>query len=369
MELYQYSNNSTTAECSSYNSTMYTAVAAVRGFSGGISSLASFSVVLLIVMFRKYHFFVQRLILYLSLASLVNGLSEVLQAAYQHPTTRLERDYCTITAFLNQISDWSVYLSTLTITIHLYVKAVHNRKIKQEAVCLILIFVFPLSFNWVPFINNTYGEAGPWCWIRLYNEDCTKDKFGRMMRIILWFIPSNAVLISIIALYTIMIIVLRHEKHKYKGHYDPQREMDWKMKIREVRILILYPVMLLLTETPAIVNRSIELLTNKDDIPALWFFQAFFSPLQGGLVCLAYALDPDTRARLRSCSWHSLPNYINVNDEVSEYPAKKGRSDSISEEEKKSSLMHFKPRENTGLLTDDSLTTSFKTFPQDNSLS
>ncbi len=352
------------SNCSHFNTTIFTAVAGVRCFSAVLSILASLSVTVMILVFRKYHFFIQRLILYLSFASIFNGLSKALQLAFRHPTTKLGRDYCTIVAFMDQQSDWSVFLSTLVITIHLYLKAVHNKTLKLEILCLITIFIMPITFNWVPFIHNTYAEAGPWCWINLYDKNCTRNNFGLGLRIALWFVPSNLIIVIITVLYGIMLISLRRQKYKYKAQYSPQLEMDWKMKKREVRVLILYPLALLLVEIPASVSRIIEMVYDQSIYP-LWFIQAFFTPLQGGLVCLVYALDPETRSRLRNCSLRHVWNHLSEENRINEYPVKQGITDSITEDNKRA-IAWLKPRE-TSSLTSGYEQTSFKTFTQDKS--
>ena len=353
------------SNCSDFNTTIFTAVAGVRCFSAVLSVLASLLVTVMILVFRKYNFFIQRLILYLSFASIFNGISKALQLAYRHPNSKLEKDYCAIVAFMDQQSDWSVFLSTLVITIHLYLKAVHNKTLKLEILCLITIFIMPITFNWVPFIHHTYAEAGPWCWINLYNPyNCTRNKFGLSLRIVLWFVPSNLIIVIIAVLYGIMLISLQRQKYKYKSQYSPQLEMDWKMKKREVRVLILYPLALLLIQIPAMVSRTTELVYDQTIYP-IWFIQAFFTPLQGGLVCLVYALDPETRLRLRNCSWRQFKHHLRKENRINEYPVKQGLTDSITEDSKQA-IAWLKPSETSSLVSAYEQT-SFKTFKQDRS--
>lgn len=316
------------SNCTQYNTTDYLYVAGVRALSGFISLLASLLVVIMIFVFRKYNFFVQRLILYLSIASVFNGISKTLQG--RPPAVDW---YCEITAFFDQQSDWSVFLATLVIAIHIYIKAVHNRTVKLELLCILIIFIAPLSFNWIPFIHRTYGPAGPWCWINQYknNTTCQRNNLGFYTRMMLWFIPSNLIIFVIFVLYVIIFVSLRREKHQYKAKYCPQQELHLKMKIEEIKPLIVYPVILVCVTIPAIVARFVEIITSHDGVLWLWFLQAFFTPLQGGLVCLAYALDPETRRRLRRCSCGSL---CCRNRPVRDYPAVKGCSDSMTDDEK-----------------------------------
>ena len=352
---------SASQSCNSYNNTIFRIVTGIRGLSGAVSFLASLLVIFLIIVFRKYTFYIQRLILYLGVASVLNGLSKALQVAYSHPTSDFGKNYCTIAAFLDQLSDWSVFLATLIITIHLYMKAVHNKTVKLEILSLIIIFVVPITFNWIPFINRTYGPAGPWCWILLNKpKDCSRSTFGHALRITLWFVPSNLILAVIIILYVVMLISLRRQKHQYKCQYNPEHELNYQMKVKEVRLLIWYPILLLLVETPAMVSRTIEIITdNQKNYYFLWFLQAIFTPIHGGLVCLAYALDPETRVRISRCSWRNIRHQFNMNNVVQDYPVEKGFSDSLDEEQKERLIL--RPRETTGLVT-ESAHSNFKTF-------
>ncbi len=351
----------TSQSCNISNDTIFLIVACIRGFSGFVSCLAGLWVIILIILLRKYTFHIQRLILYLGIGSVMSGLTNALQILYRHPTTEPEKRYCASVAFFDQISDWSVYLATLIITIHLYLKAVHNKTVKLEILSFAIIFILPLTLNWVPFLKETYGPAGPWCWIQLnYPDTCHRNTFGYILRIVLWYVPSNVILAIIIILYVIMLISLRRQKRQYKCQYSPEQEQNWKMKVKEVRLLIWYPLLLLLVQIPAMVNRLVEIITDSqaDNYYFLWFIAAIFSPIHGGLMCLAYALDPETRSRIRRCSWRSLRHQFNTNSGVHDYPVEKGFSDSIDEDQKEVLLL----RTETMSLVNDSNQSSFKTF-------
>ena len=44
---------------------------------------------------------------------------------------------------------------------------------KLEVALVVLIFTVPLLYDWIPFITNSYGPIGLWCWIRTLNNDCS----------------------------------------------------------------------------------------------------------------------------------------------------------------------------------------------------
>ena len=59
---------------------------------------------------------------------------------------------------------------------------------------------------------------------------------------------------------------------------------------------------------------------------ALWILHAFFSPLRGGFIALAYALDGQTVRRLLH---NRLAIFQRRKSHVMEYPAARGHSDSF----------------------------------------
>ena len=47
-----------------------------------------------------------------------------------------------------------------------------------DAFYLFFSWILPLIIACIPFVHNNYGLSGPWCWIRLYNDDCSWNKEG-----------------------------------------------------------------------------------------------------------------------------------------------------------------------------------------------
>ena len=316
-----------------YSTPVFKAVAIVRALSGSISSIASLLVILVILVFKKYLFFTQRLILYLSIASMLNGLSIAFQGATYYPANEHTERYCKLAAFFDQITLWSLLLATGSITLDIYFKVATRRENRWEVAYILSIFVLPVTFNWIPFVDNKYGLAGPWCWIKRTDSDCGVSTAGLVLRFILWYIPVYLVLFAIIIMYFVVYASIR-KRRQYFGAFDPKKEQETKRMKKEIAPLIWYPFLFLLLQIPPTFNRVAELTTDQP-IVELWFFHALFSPLQGGLICVAYALDPETRARLSRCSCRStLTQCFSSDSIVEEYPAVKGYSDSATESQR-----------------------------------
>ena len=66
----------------------------------------------------------------------------------------------------------------------------NNTKLtKPEVVTVVLMIVFPLLFDWIPFTTNTYGQVATWCWIRILDQNCTTNTAGWWEQIWLWHVP------------------------------------------------------------------------------------------------------------------------------------------------------------------------------------
>ena len=326
-EDHTYSSNIT---CTDYSTSVFVAVTAVRTFSGIVSLISSLFVIALIVIFKKYIFYSQRMILYLSIAVTFSSLVRVTQGINYpyYPDNEYTDIFCIFIGFIDQLTIWWVIMANLVIALHVYIKAVHKRSPKLEVVYVITIFLFPLTFSWIPFIHLTYGEAGPWCWIKRINSDCTDNQFGIGLRYGLLYAPAYIILFAIIVMYLIIYITVRRHKNQFIGNYDPELKKQYLQLVKEVTPLIWYPIILMIAHIPGIANRIAEEITDKPIIP-LWFIHAFVYPLLGGMVCLVYALDPDTRKRLRKSSWKSFQEQFKQEKNAIEYPVAGGCSDSL----------------------------------------
>ena len=317
--------------CSPYASDHYVAVAILAACTGGVSAAASLLVVFGILISKKYLFFIQRLILYLSVAVFLNSLSVVLRlqrvAALGGGQDESLHPLCVFTAFADQTTSWSTLIAISCISCCLLLNVVLLRPMESlEKLYVVLIFVFPLTFNWIPFINNYYGEAGAWCWIRNQDENCQSVKFGNHLRFIFWYIPLYVFLVVVLIMYFYILYRVRKLSRQWEGKFDPASKVAKSKMVKEFRPLIWYPLIYLIWGIFPTMNRIHGAFSDEPSL-TLWILHAFFSPLRGGFIALAYALDGQTVRRLlrdrcaifRRCKSH-----------VTEYPAARGHSDSFA---------------------------------------
>ena len=325
------SSSSEAVECRVFDTDEYVTVAIVSSASASLSAVCCIVVIGLIFMLKKHYFFIQRLVLYLSLAALVNSLSIVLRLyriGYQEDSKAL-RVLCIAAAFIDQTSMWSLFMAFTAITFTLLMTvAFQKNTARLEGVYLILILLLPLVFNWIPFIYETYGQSGAWCWIRNLNYDnnCTEHNFGTYLQYILWYVPAYLLLGTLVLVYVVIIVCVLRQKYSWSMKYDTETNKLQEKLHEEVLPLLFYPIGLFLLNIFPLANRIHDTLTADDPSYVLWMLHAIFSPLQGGYIALVYVLD---RRTLRRLTYSNFVAIFKRKDSVKEYPVVVGESDSV----------------------------------------
>lgn len=317
------------SNCSN-RTTDFKAVNILSSSVGLVSLLACILVTVGIVYFKKYLFFTQRLVLYLSIAAVLNSISIMLriESVFFASEKGWERDFCTASGFLEQVTGWWQLLAVFCITLSVFMRVVLNRRPEKiELLFPAVIFILPLTFNCIPFVYSSYGRAGAWCWIRNEKSDGSEFSFGQYLRFSLWYVPLYIILFILVVGYFSILCKIRSFNRTWRGRYDPETEEQGDMMEKEVRPLLWYPVFYLILNIFPLANR-IQGAISCDPVLALWYLQALSDPLQGAFVSVAYALDSETIRRL---DWRSICNSCRSRPQVREYPHEyyPGISDSL----------------------------------------
>ena len=322
-----HNNSNNFSECSEFDGYPYVIVAAVSAGSALVSALCCIFVISLIFLLKKHYFFTQRLILYHSLATLFRSLSTVLRFHRLYDSQTTTSVVCTLSGFTDQLTSWFRTMDYSVITFTLLMTAVFNKNVAHlERFYLVLIFAFPFTFNWIPFINNSFGPAGPWCWIRVLNyEDCSEHKLGIILKNVIYNVPQYTFFVVLSASYLSTIFYLIYQRCCKWGRdvYNQQRERLKKKLHEEVWPLMLYLFGAALLNVVPIVCRVYEFVNDEEPSHILWIFSAILEPLQGGFIALVFTLDRGTLKRLH-CS--SLAEACKRQENVSEYHCQRSTS-------------------------------------------
>ncbi len=153
--------------------------------SGAACCFISCIIVLLLLISRAYHSILQRLFLYLMVATALREL--FLAASIEHHFEYPGQDtVCTWIAFIYNWTGILLFIFTVGIVIYLFflVKYVAKgntlprflqskcRRVLLETLYVVLSLILTFVYTLVPYFTDNYGLAGAWCWIRALDENC-----------------------------------------------------------------------------------------------------------------------------------------------------------------------------------------------------
>ncbi len=306
-------------------------VAIVNILAAFVSFLACLSVLILCIILKKWKFFGQRLVLYLTItALLVSVASMIHRVDFNNQTSDFYKIFCALGGFLTQLTAWMLTNAIVSITMHIFMTvACDSQTDKYEWVHIFGIFVLPFLFNWIPFINFTYGRAGVWCWIESYDRvNCQKNIFGMWLQYTMWDIPHFITITSMIVMYIISIAIINRKMRAWTGQNDPRSKERIKRMKNEILSVLVYPVIYMVLTIPAIVNRVYSTLRPAQPSQALWYILALIYPLGGTFIALAFTLDSETRRRLTRTGIRAAAINFCHKEKVPEYVVRECISDS-----------------------------------------
>lgn len=295
-------NNSSDLSCFEiYDNKGFLAVVTLRSAISIFSFFSCLCIIFLIILFQKYLFFTQRLILYLSIATLGYSIVAAINVeGYKAYRDSAVQRYCVFTGFLEQVITWWVLLSVTCIMVDLFVKVMFNKMTEWfEVGYVLIIFASPLLIAWIPFIYLAYGSSGAWCWIRSKEyKDCSDFTFGLVLQFALYYVPLYLLMAILLVLLIIILVKLRRQQTSWVGKFDPKTLEMKKQMQKEVLPLIYYPIIFLVINIPPWITRITSQAQPNKPVLALWIISAIVFPLQGVIIMLAFAIDSETRKML-----------------------------------------------------------------------
>ena len=130
---------------SPYTSTKYAIVAGLSAATAFISLLAGLFVVSLIVLFKKYRFFTQRLILYLTISVILHSITNIFHRVdYENERSPFYVGFCKFSGFVEHCTIWMELMATICITLYVFVWVAFNKqtdKFEYSYICLLYLCV------------------------------------------------------------------------------------------------------------------------------------------------------------------------------------------------------------------------------------
>ena len=339
MEANNSTNISTCAE--KYDTTTYRALLYYRCVLAILSVIFILSMLTIIVLFKKYRFFTQRLILYLAISTLTYQMISVVDVssvrAYSDQTAL---NYCIFIGFITQVVIWWPVMATAVIVFDIFVRVVLKKSTERlEIPYVFSIFFLSLLLNWIPFVNSGFGPSQYFCWIKdeELEKDCEDDFIpGIILRAALFYIPCYIIVAFMVIFLVITAVFLRRLRKAYSGKFDPQAVALKKKMEKEIRPILYYPIIFivsifvsfLLTIYNAVAVADGE---NETGYVVIAVLLSTVFRLQGVFITIVFTLDPETRNKLSVMEVKAAMMEFFQKDKNEEYPAKYNtRSDSVA---------------------------------------
>ena len=259
--------------------------------SGTVSGTVCVIVVALMTFFRMFKLLTHRLILYMLVSALSYCVAVIvtISALWQNYWKGEYNKWCEVEGFFLEYSLWVMFLSILMVTLHLtnlvLFERYHESIAKLEPFYLLFPWIFPAIITWIPFVHHNYGLSGPWCWIRLYNDDCSLNKEGLIEVYALWYGDFILGLIfNNIGLIIVSILLC-------KRACQSTTSMNYCKALKQASPLIAYPIVRQFLSAFSITNRIYTGVTGGHFTRWIYVVQALLSPSWGlfaGLFTLGY---------------------------------------------------------------------------------
>ena len=282
------------------------ATAAVVSVSA-LAIIACALAVILIIVLKLYRKFLNRLVLYLMVAAASNSIAFILAITpIHHSNGELQvreglDGLCAAFGFINHMTEWIFHGTMAWVIVYLTLMAVFKyqaNKPKHEVSGLIIILLFPFIINWIPFVNDMYGLAGIWCWIKLTNGDCHSDHtLGVVYHFTLYYGPFGIFVFgSYVAFIAIVITLCKERVESGRERAESFKKEAHRRALKEALPLLAYPLIYNIFYFIMLANRVYNAIaTSKNENPnfPLFLAHAISESLRVILAALAFLLHPN----------------------------------------------------------------------------
>lgn len=292
---------------SEYDSQPYYWVAEIRIVTGFFSLLCSFFLIAFFVYTKKQRRVTNEILVFcLAISTLLNSWGYLLGRVNFYTDRPLLDEYCLFAGLLELYTGWTGYMCILCISSNLLAQVTcqppTGKKLKW--VYCSLIFALPLLWCWLPYVDQAYGSAGPWCGIRTLTNRCDPFLYGVLLRVFLEGLPILFLLLitSIFSLAT--WICLKHRLQSLEANSLSRQTTVDKTEVQaELRTLLWFPPLYPLLQLSLLVNIVYSTAQPSSPQLALWLLQALLSPLAGAVTAVLIGVHTETNARTRLRTW------------------------------------------------------------------
>ena len=212
------------SNCSNLTTQQLASINLAFSGTGAGCFLVSSLLTLLLLISKSYHSVLQRLFLYLMVATTVREL--FLAASIEHQFDYPEqKNVCTWIAFIYNWTGIVVFVFTVGIMIYLFFLVRYLakgnivgpqflqsscRRVSLESSYVVLSALLTFAYASIPYFTKKYGLAGAWCWIKALDEDCKLAVSGLLSQLLYGYIfYESGGIIGIVLMIAIAVVYCR----------------------------------------------------------------------------------------------------------------------------------------------------------------
>ena len=225
----------------------------------GVSIIVCLIPIILVFLLKLHRQFTYRVALYQVVAALLFVLALLLDTIFalkMGSNSHLFQSPCKFAAFLIQFFLWLKFLFVSLIVVHLFMFAIVYKNIRRFEIIYVCSSVgISLVIASVPFMTNTYGLAGSWCWITNWKNDCPTqvlvdgviEQFSTMYGPCFLLLSIDSV-VAIIIVLVLAARLCRRESSSMAGYQHNEA-------LKQMVPLLAYPILFFFLFLPAFANR------------------------------------------------------------------------------------------------------------------
>lgn len=263
-----------------------TAIRTGRLIAASLSLVGCLLALLVIMVYKKFRFATQRLVMYLLFSCLFIALFSLHNIAGDSPA-------CTAKGFFRNYFGLTQNLWIICIDVHLLVLLLTQHKYRHiEKVFHGVVWGGALLLSIIPLIGGHYGHAGLWCWIKGGSD------YENALRVICYYFWLMLLVFGGGMIYGYIIYNILGKINSYDGTYSPENEAAKAQYKKNIRPLLLFPLVCLLLASVSTANRIQNWANPGNPVFELSLLHALVSPLWGFFNALLFLLNKDTVRQL-----------------------------------------------------------------------
>lgn len=286
-------NGTNDTVCDEYNPYQQKVLSILRCVTGAVCLLPTALVLIAFLCSRRPWLcgdspcknFRRRLVLFITVSTLLYLILFIAQISvyvkYEYDRGVGHKGLCQAIGFFIQYFGWQELLLVSFITIYLFRNHIKDDGEVNPTTCMecamyIALVIFPFIPAALGFAAG-YGESQGWCWIRLYNSDCTKTIVGQVL---LWYIEFIFCGFGMIVLFIVAMRCIAKRKR------DSGTAVN-----KEVFLLLYYSGIFLVVNLFEFVSWMVAYhVSDNQPIFILWVFYAILSPVSAAAIPIAFAI-------------------------------------------------------------------------------